>query len=116
MPLLLAILVAHGGAVRTQDRVAAASLALLHIGEPGKLALGKLCLPFHPGNVGRVSDVRVDDAEPRNCAELVAAVHLAVAAGHPDDGGRLHAGEEAPAGNQDPGRILQESFTTWLVL
>ena len=92
MPLLLAVLVAHGGAVRAENWMrASTALAPHHPSQPRKLTLGKLSLPFHLGNVGRVPDVRVDYAKAFNGTQLVAAVHLPVAAGHPDDRGGLHA-------------------------
>ena len=92
------------------------ALAPHHTSQPRKLTLGKLFLTLHPGNVGRVPDVRVNYAKPFNGTQLVAAVHLPVAASHPDHGGGLHAGEEAATGHQNPGRILEEGFATCPVL
>ena len=108
MPLLLAVLVAHGCTVRAQDWMVTTALAPHHTSQPRKLTLGKLFLTLHPGNVGRVHDVRVNYAKPFNGTQLVAAVHLPVAASHPDDSGGLHTGEMAATGHQNPGRILEE--------
>ena len=86
-----------------------------HSSQPGELALGELFLSLHPSDVSGVPGVRVDDAKSLDGSELVAAVHLPVAAGHPDDCGGLHAREEAATGDQDTRRIFEECFAFCLV-
>ena len=77
--------------MRTKDWMSSTAFTRHHPSWPGELALGELFLSLHPSDVSGVPGVRVDDAQPLDGSELVAAVHLPVAAGHPDDRGGLHA-------------------------
>ena len=77
--------------MRAKDWMFSTAFTRHHSSQPGELALGELFLSLHPSDVSGVPGVRVDDAKPLDGSELVAAVHLPVAAGHPDDRGGLHA-------------------------
>ena len=101
--------------MRAKDWTSSATFTRHHSSQPGELALGELFLSLHPSDVSGVPGVRVDDAQPLDGSELVAAVHLPVAAGHPDDRGGLHTREEAATGDQDTRRIFEEFLTFCLV-
>ena len=76
------------------------------------MAESKLAVDLHVIEFcGAVPHVGVDHNDPLDGALLVALHHHGVVAGHPDDRGGLHAGEEHPSGYQGTGWIGQEFFT-----